>query len=64
MANTSTKQDQEFGALIIPHLKVEHPEACLDEVLEWVRKNLNPDDVFSNKQLEDWAEGEGYKKEE
>ena len=63
MANTSVRQDDEFGELIIPFLKVERPGGLLDEVIDWISKNMNPDDVFSAKDLENWAEGEGYTKE-
>lgn len=36
--------------------------ADLDEILLWVRQNYDPDDVFSNQQLDKWAESEGYTK--
>jgi hypothetical protein len=59
MANTTRDQDEQFAKLIIPS-----PEGLLDELINWISKNLNPDDVFPTKDLENWAEGEGYKKEE
>ena len=35
----------------------------LDSAIEWIQRNLNPDDVFSNNDLDDWAEANGYIKE-
>lgn len=34
-----------------------------DDVIEWVKNNLNPEDVFSTTQLDKWAESEGYVKQ-
>lgn len=32
----------------------------LDSILEWVANNYTPEDVFSYKELDRWAESEGY----
>ena len=32
----------------------------LDTVVGWVADNLDPEDVFSESQLEEWAEDNGY----
>jgi len=29
-------------------------------VVEWINENLAPEDVFTDSQLEDWAEHNGY----
>ena len=34
----------------------------LDDVCEWIRENLSPEDVFSDKQLESWAFESGFQK--
>lgn len=35
----------------------------LDEVVGWIADNLVPEDVFSDNQLEEWAEHNGYVRE-
>lgn len=35
----------------------------LDEVVEWIQENLNPEDIFTNDQLMDWAEDNGLVEE-
>lgn len=32
----------------------------LAEVAEWIAENLTPEDVFTDSQLEEWAEENGY----
>lgn len=32
----------------------------LDEAVEWVSKNMDPDDVFTQAQLEEWAKHNGF----
>jgi hypothetical protein len=32
----------------------------LGDVTEWVADNLDPEDVFTEKQLEEWAEDNGF----
>ena len=36
----------------------------LDTSIEWIQNNLDPDDVFNEAQLQDWALSNGYKKED
>lgn len=35
----------------------------LENEIGWIAKNLNPEDVFSEGDLEKWASSSGYKKE-
>lgn len=35
----------------------------VQELLYWVQRNYNPEDVFSTTQLDKWAESEGYTKQ-
>ncbi len=51
------KQDNAFITEVIP-------QNLLDAAIEWISKNLEPDDVFLNKKLDDWATSSGYKKDE
>lgn len=34
-----------------------------DELIQYVARNLTPEDIFSSKDLANWAESEGYTKE-
>jgi len=45
------QQEREFIESISP---------SLDEVIEWIKRNLNPEDVFDENDLEAWAEDNGY----
>jgi hypothetical protein len=31
-----------------------------EEIIEWIGKRFNPEDIFSTIQLEKWAEANGY----
>jgi len=54
---TTSGQDRDFiSSLISSHL--------LEDAIDWISQNMEPADVFSKKDLEDWAEGEGYVEEE
>lgn len=53
---TSVKQDREFTEDVIGN-------NLLPEAIDWIQRNLNPDDVFLPSQLEAWAESNGYVKE-
>lgn len=47
---TTESQDNAFG------------RAMLDSVVAWISENLEPQDVFDDKQLGDWAENNDYTK--
>jgi hypothetical protein len=50
---TTAKQDREFIETVI--------DSCLLEYsIQWIAKNLSPEDVFSEKDLQAWAEDAGY----
>ena len=40
-----------------------NPTHPLNTTLAWIRRNLSPDQVFSESQLCSWAEANGYRKE-
>ena len=50
---STMKQDDKFK---------EHMQASLwlEMAVEWIAKNLDPEDVFSQKDLENWAESNGW----
>lgn len=35
-------------------------DGLLDEALEWISSNLNPEDVFPEADLKGWAEDNGF----
>ena len=35
----------------------------LDYIIDWIESNLEVEDVFDDKELEEWAESRGYIKE-
>ena len=35
----------------------------LDFAVDWIRNNLNPEDIFTVSQLEEWALSNGYEEE-
>ncbi len=56
-------QDRKFAELMTSHIDASVSTNSLDEAIEWIGGNLNPDDVFSEKDLRNWAESNGYIKE-
>lgn len=42
--------------------EVKMSSGTLSNALYWISRNLNPDDVFNEKQLQEWAESNGYTK--
>ena len=36
----------------------------LDDAINWIQSNLQPEDVFDEEKLKDWAEDNGYVKSE
>lgn len=38
-------------------------DSALSGAIEWIANNLSPDDVFSDNDLANWAEKNGYAKE-
>ena len=38
------------------------PSYPLDSAVTWIQDNLDPEDVFTQKQLEAWAYNAGFKK--
>jgi hypothetical protein len=53
-------QDRAFLELMQSNAEVKMSTASLDEAIDWIKNNLKPDDVFDNKELESWAESNGY----
>lgn len=63
----SGKQDTDFAQYMTDDdmIKVDIvvSKSALDTAIWWIARELNPDDVFSDKDLQAWAEKNGYVKE-
>jgi hypothetical protein len=59
----SGQQDKEFASEMEDNTTITVSTSALDNAIEWIGKNLSPDDVFSDKDLSSWAESNGYVKE-
>jgi hypothetical protein len=59
----SGTQDRNFASEMKGEVTVTITESALDIAISWIGSNLDPDDVFSTKDLENWAESNGYVKE-
>jgi len=53
---TTSKQDAEFLSSL-------NLEDILQQAVDYLSKNVDPEDVFDQVQLELWAERNGYKRE-
>lgn len=54
--STTARQDQDF-------LKALISDSLLEEAIDWIGSNLEPEEVFSDASLQYWAESNGYKRE-
>ena len=61
MKYTSSNQDRSFRSLLIDQLNLDQQ---YDWILEWIAEEFNPDDIFDNERLNEWAIENGYIKEE
>jgi hypothetical protein len=50
---TTVRQDSEFVSAVIS-------SSLLEEAIDWIQSNMNPEDVFDDKTLSTWAEENGY----
>ena len=50
---TTVRQNSEFVSAVISSF-------LLEDAIEWIKSNLNPEDVFDEKSLATWAEENGY----
>ena len=62
MPSTTSKQDQAFFEEAILHTIA--CEILLNRSIEWIAKNLRPEDVFRHDLLEVWARNNGYVEDE
>lgn len=60
------QQDNDFAIMLEEdslQVEVSAKKNALDNAIWWIDKNLDPEDVFSTKKLESWAEAKGYVKQ-
>lgn len=54
---TSVRQDREF---LDDTLKFLRNDGLLENAIRWIAQNMSPEEVFSNGDLQVWAQNEGY----
>jgi hypothetical protein len=60
----TNQQDKDFAEEMRDSVdEVKMSSGALDNAIYWIARNLNPDDVFEEKDLNAWAEANGYSKE-
>ncbi len=59
----SGSQDKQFASEMEDNTTVVVSTSALDNAISWIGHNLQPEDVFSDKDLSAWAESNGYIKE-
>jgi hypothetical protein len=55
--STTTKQDESFSSDMEDYIEVKVSKSALENAIEWIRKNLDPDDVFEEDKLLKFAAG-------
>lgn len=60
----TTRQDADFAEEMVDSIgEVTMKKSALDNAILWIGNNLDPDDVFDEKDLIAWATSNGYVKE-
>lgn len=59
--STTARQDSDFAEEMRSNVEVS--KKALGYAIDWIAANLEPGDVFDDKQLSVWAEANGYTKE-
>ena len=59
----TSKLEREFISLMDAHVTFEVSDSSLSDAISFIGDNYSPEDVFSIKDLENWAESNGYVKE-
>lgn len=61
----TNRQELDFAEVMRDSVdEIKMSTVTLDNAIDWIADQLDPDDVFSEKKLEQWAESNGYKKED
>lgn len=55
----TNRHDFDFSEEMKSHVEVN--AKSLDSAISWMQQNLEPEDIFSEKQLSNWAESNGYR---
>lgn len=62
MATFRTTQENAFYDVVIDSNMSK--SSLIEDAIDWIQANCYPEDVFDKKALEEWAENNGYTKEE
>jgi hypothetical protein len=59
----TSKEDADFASEMKDSVdEVKMSSSALDNAISWISSRLTPDEVYSEKQLAEWAESNGYTK--
>lgn len=60
----TNREDSAFAEVMKDSVdEVKMSNTTLDNAIDWISSNLEPDEVFDDKKLSAWAENNGYIKE-
>lgn len=60
----TSREDSEFAEVMRDSVdEVKMSSSSLDNAIDWISNHMNPDEIFSEKQLKEWAESNGYTKD-
>lgn len=59
----SARQARDFKDYMVQLIETTMSDSSLQEAMDWIGTEFNPEDIFSEKQLAEWAESNGYTKE-
>lgn len=59
----TTKQERDFKDYLNQKIEATLSNDALQEAIDFISSEFDPDDIFSYKQLSEWAESNGYTKE-
>jgi hypothetical protein len=58
-----TQKERDFQSIMNSEVTTEVSVDALSNAIDFISSNYDPDDIFSQKDLEAWAENNGYIKE-
>ena len=59
----TSRDDNDFAKEMNDYVNTSVSSAALDAAIEFISKTLTPSEVFTTKELCEWAENNGYVKE-
>lgn len=61
----TSNEEKDFAEIMRDSVdEVKMSSMSLTNAIDWISKKMNPEEVYSDKQLSEWAEGNGYLKQQ